>query len=505
MPEGSRHRHRKSPKPGWAGLRSDLSSSLRRFRQGTSVDHKRFVIAVVAVGAVLRILRMNDPVTYDEALTCVHFANRSFGFVFSDLGFAGNHILYTALARACTLVFGVHAWALRLPAFLAGMLVLPLFYSFSRAVFNRHIAVIVLCLVAVGGPFVEYSALARGYSLAWLFLVCGLLAARHFVKTNNSWSAVLLALACSLGMLATPDMIYPALMCFAWAALMVAMRYKSTARQRLMKLAASFAMALALCFLLYLPVIIRHSLDQLLNPPSDVENTWANFMNTHQDRVFDIWAYFTDSASTFLAFAAAVAVIYAAYTSLKYRLLVFAFLFTAVPLVLLKRVVAPPAVWVYSLFVLNLGLAIGLFYLMKLVRDKVVPGFSKANRTLVASVFVLLTFGWFGLKGEGDTVERYPEAAPAADWIIHNVRAGDRVCTAMPWDAPVEFELRSQGGNADVLGNGPRGSGSIYVVVGPGQGQTSEGVMADSGIAGSDTVKLHQVAGWKRLEMFSNR
>ncbi|MBS1547268.1 MAG: glycosyltransferase family 39 protein [Bacteroidetes bacterium] len=505
MPEGSRHRHRKAPKPGWAGLRSDLSASLRRFRHGTSVDHKRFVIAVVALGAVLRVLRLNGPVTYDEALTYVHYADRSFGFLFSDLGIAGNHILYTALARASTLIFGAHAWALRLPAFLAGMLVLPLFYSFSRAVFNRHIAVIVLCLVSVGGPFVEYSALARGYSLSWLFLVCGLLAARHFVKTDNTWSAVLLALACSLGMLATPDMIYPALMCIAWAALMVVMRYRSTARMRLMKLAAASMMALVLCFLMYLPVIIRHSLDQLLNPPSEVENTWAHFMDTHQDRVFDVWAYFSDSASTFLAFAGAVAVIYAAYTSLKYRLLVFAFLFTAVPLVLLMRVVAPPAVWIYSLYVLNLGVAIGLFYLMKLVRDKVLPGFSKANRTLVASAFVLLAFGWFGLKAEGDPVERFPEAMPAAEWILKNTHSGDRVCASMPWDAPIDFELRSLGGDANLLKDGPLGSGFVYVVVGPGQGQTPEGVMADAGILAADTLKLHQVAGWRRLEMFSDR
>jgi 4-amino-4-deoxy-L-arabinose transferase-like glycosyltransferase len=505
MAAGSRHHRRRQSKPGWAGLRADLSTALHRYMRSSSKEHKRFVLAVILLGTVLRILRMGGPVSYDEALTYVNYAGRSFSFIFTDRTFTSNHILYSALARASTLVFGVHVWALRLPALLAGILAMPLFYGFARSVFNRQIAVIVLCLIAVGGPFVEYSAMARGYSLTWLFTVCGLLAARHFVKTDNGWSATFIALACALGMLSTSDMIYPALMCYAWAALMVMASYKSTARKRLVKLTGSLVLALALTFLFYLPVIIHHSLDLLLHPPSEVENTWANFMGTHQDRAFDIWAYFSGSASTVLVFAGTVGVIYAAYTSLKYRLLIIAMVATAIPVVFLKHVVAPPAVWIYSLFVLQLGSAIGLFYLMKLVRDKVAPQFSKANRTLVASCFVLLAFGWFGLRGEGDPVERYPEAALAAQWIKGHAQSGDRVCTSMPWDAPIAFELDCAGGDAELLHDGPRKNGATYVFVGPGQGQTPEGVMADAGIVDGAALKLRQLTAWKRIELYSDR
>lgn len=41
-------------------------------------------------GVALRILRMNEAVTYDEALTYVHYAGRSFGFLFSDYLFTSN-------------------------------------------------------------------------------------------------------------------------------------------------------------------------------------------------------------------------------------------------------------------------------------------------------------------------------------------------------------------------------------------------------------------------------
>lgn len=448
---------------------------------------------------------MGGPVTYDEALSYVNFAGHSFGFLFSDFSFDTNHILYSACARISTLIFGVQPWSLRLPAFVAGVLVMPLFYAFARTVFNRHIAIIALCMVAVSGPFVEYSAMARGYSFTWLFTLCSLLAARHFVKTGNAMSAGLIALACALGMMTTPDMIYPGLMCYAWAAFMVLASYKSTARVRLLKLSGSLFAAMAITLLLYSPVIAKHGFEQLVNHPSVVDDSWAHFMNTHQDRVFDLWAYFIGTSSSLIAAGALMGVIYAAYISLKFRLLAFALLVATVPVVVLQHVMAAPAVWIFSFFVVYLGAAIGLFYLLKFIHDKLAPKFTKADRTLAAGCFVLLLLGWFGVRGEGDPVERFPEARTAAEWINANVHADDRVCTAMPWDAPIAFHVICLRGSTRVMQDGPRTTGATYVIVGPGQGQTPEGVMADAGFTDAKSVKLRQVQSWKRLELFSDR
>lgn len=505
MAEGSRRHRKRNYKPGWAGLYGDLSKSASRIFMRSSLNHRRVLLAAMIIGTVLRILRLNGPVTYDEALTYVEYAGRSFSFLFSDYTFTGNHILYSALARASTLIFGVHAWSLRLPALVAGILVLPLGYAFARVVFNRHIALIVLCLLAVSGPFVEYSALARGFSLTWLLMLCGLLAGRYFVKSENLLALAFLAVACALGFWATPDMVYPALLCYLWSALMVLKSYKTTAQRRLLKLAASFLLAIGLCFLCYAPVVIRHSVDHLLHHPSLGEHTWEHFMSTHQDKVFDLWAYFTGTASTLLAFAGTVGVIYAAYTSIKYRLLVFSMVLATVPVVLMQRVVAPPAAWIFSLFFLQLGAVIGLFYLLKLVRDKLMPRFTMAQRTVVACGFVLLVFGWSGIRGEGDPVERYPEAVPAAEWLMANVRPGDRVCAKFPWDLPVVFQVICLKGNQQMFKGLPATKGAVYVLVGPGQGQSPEEVLLDAALQDRMPAKVHLVESWRRLELFSNR
>ncbi len=502
MAERSKHHRKREHRPGWAGLRDDWASAWSRFTGRTSTNHKRFALAVFALGALLRVLRMDGPVTFDEALTYTQYAGRGFGFLFSDYTYPGNHILYSALARLSVLVFGVHPWSLRLPALLAGLLVMPLGYAFARQVFNRHIAVLFLCLLAVSGPLVEYSAKARGFSLVWLFTMAALLAGRHFVKTENMTGAVLMALFCALGMWATPYMAFPVLMVFLWSAGMLFHSYESTVRRRSVKLAGAFFLALAFTAACYAPVVAVHSMDHLVNHPTLEENTWQHFVNTQQDRAFDLWAYFTATAHPVLAFAGIVAVTYAAIVSAKYRILLLAMAFGAVPLVMVLQFVAFPAAWTYTLLVFHLGTAIGCFYLLKLVRDKLAPGFTKSQRSLAAGLALLLVFGWTGLRGEQDVVERFPEARQAAAWIAANTRPGDRLAVSSPWDAPIGFYLACDKVNGRILNGEGAPSGHSFLVVVPGHGQTPAGVAKNFRAAPVGMDRFKQVAGWGRLEIF---
>lgn len=503
MPKGSKSRKRREHQPGWAGFRADLASGIAHLLNRTSTAHKRFVLVVMFFGAVLRILRLNDPVTYDEAVTYTEYAGRSFGFLLSDYSFAGNHILYSALARLSVLICGVHPWSLRLPALIAGLLVMPLGYAFVRVVFNRHIAVVFLCLVAVGGPLVEYSALARGYSLVWLFTCCGLLAGRYYVKSENLWAAAFLAISCALGMWAAPAMAFSAVMVYAWVLFMLLAEYQSTLRRRILKWAGSLVLSVALGFLCYAPVIIAHSLDLLLHHPSMVDNTWSHFSNTQQDRVFDVWAYFTATSSSVLFFAGAVLVAIAAYVSTKYRLLLVAMVLGALPLSLLLNMVAPPSAWTYMLLVFHMGGAIGLFYLLKAVRDKLAPAFTKGQRTLVAGLFVILLFGAAGLRGKGDPVERFPEAQQAAAWVVKSTSPGDRVGVQPPWDAPVRFYLACAKGDAHRLGGPPVHGGRMFLLVVPAHGQSPKSVFRDAELGNRVPDELHEMGHWGRIELFS--
>ena len=116
------------------------------------------------------------------------------------------------------------------PTCLAGILVLPLFCMFVRAMFSNPLRGAYRAgLVASSPPLVLYSALS---GLGWLFLVLALLAGRHLVKENNPVSAVAMGLFLALGM-GGPDFLYPALMVLVWSVLYLVLSYSSTLGQRM--------------------------------------------------------------------------------------------------------------------------------------------------------------------------------------------------------------------------------------------------------------------------------
>ena len=492
-----------APVGQWAAFRADLRKGWAKLNNRTSVSHKRVVVLVIAVGAALRISQLGLGVIYDEAFTYTDYASKPIGFILSNYASPNNHILHTLLVKLSCTVFGVHLWSLRLPALLAGIAAMPLFYVFVRAMFNRYIALIALSFVAASGALIEYSALARGYSLTWAFMLCAMIAGRHFAKSNNMVSALLVAAFNALGMWAVTTMVYAALGCYLWLFMYIWYSYDSSLRRRAVRLGISFGCFLLFTALLYAPVIMMHSVDQLFHHPTVGENTWETFVATHQDKAFELWAYFTDTAATWISIAGMAGLAYAAYVSSKYRVLLIALVLGAVPLSVAQTLIGPPRVWTYILFNLHLSSGIAIFYLLKLVQERVYEGFSKRLRTVVASFVVLAGMGWLGITGMKDRLERHADAHQAASWFIGVLKTGDRVYVATPTDAPFEFYLIEEGLDRDLLRHERSPNGRMYVLVGPSDGQTLQSVLEANNQRLPEHPPLVKVKDWKRLEIFA--
>lgn len=488
----------------WSAFRADLRRGWAKLSNRTSPWHKRVVWLVIAVGAGLRISQLGLGVIYDEAFTYTDYASKPVGFILSNYASPNNHILHTLLVKMSCAVFGLHLWSLRLPALLAGIVAMPLFYVFVRAMFNRYIALLSLSFVAASGALIEYSALARGYSLTWAFMLCAMLAGRHFAKSNNLVSALLVAVFNALGMWAVTTMVYAALGCYLWLFMYLWSSYDSSLRRRAVRLGLSFAAFILLTALLYAPVIVMHSVDQLFHHPTVGENTWETFVATHQDKAFELWAYFTDTATTWISIAGMAGLAYAAYISSKYRVLLIALVLGAVPLSVAQTMIGPPRVWTYILFNLHLSSGIAIFYLLKLVQERVYEGFSKRVRTVVASFIVLAGMGWLGITGMKDRLERHADAHQAADWFIGVLKTGDRVYAATPTDAPFEFYLMADGLDRSLMHRDPAPGGRTYVLVGPGDGQTLTSVLEANNQRLPAAPALMKVKDWKRLEIFAS-
>src|SRR5207253_11250661 len=111
---------------------------------------------VLAIGAALRVLYLAQPIRYDEAVTYMYFVRLPWAEALSTYTYPNNHLFHTLLAKASVTVFGNSPWALRLPAFFAGVLVVPASYLTIRALYGARAALIAAGLVASSGVLILY-------------------------------------------------------------------------------------------------------------------------------------------------------------------------------------------------------------------------------------------------------------------------------------------------------------------------------------------------------------
>jgi 4-amino-4-deoxy-L-arabinose transferase-like glycosyltransferase len=133
--------------------------------------------ALIAIGVALRLWEFaaRRSLWNDETTIALNIASRSFGELLSplDLGQAAPP-LFLLLTKAATEAFGVNEWALRLPSFMGGVLLLPLFAAVARRVLAGRAATLAVALVALAPGLVYYSNEVKPYGLD-AFLTCALL------------------------------------------------------------------------------------------------------------------------------------------------------------------------------------------------------------------------------------------------------------------------------------------------------------------------------------------
>lgn len=458
----------------------DLKDLFQRYDKRTSAAHKRLVLFLVGVGAALRAWMLFQPITADEAFTWVHYGVRHSIDIISDLKHPQNQVFHTLLMKWTATLFGLDTITVRLPAFLASVLSMPLFYLFVRSMFNRYIAVISLALVAGSASLIEYGSVANGHAIVWFCMVVALVLGRHFTKANDPLSAVGMGLFLALGMWASPGGLYPALMVLLWSLFHLLFNHSDSLPARLKFWFAAFAVFLVLTLLLYAPIINNHGLLQLFLHDSSPDHSWKRFKLVHTEGTMALWFHIVDASARWFALLGLLGLIAAAYISQKYRFMALAMLIGAAVPVLLIRYVPEPGAWSYTLYVLHASTAIALFYILKFVQEKFFPKLGKRTRVAVASVVLLAATALPAMAFllTTDRLQRFPEANAMATYLDGALDADDRVHADLPWEDPLLFHLMSRGWSKGVVrGIGPEGS-HLFVVLDPGAEQTLASVLA---------------------------
>ena len=265
-------------------------NSLRNSFKGISRIHSLSISAILVLAFGIRLYLLNQPMRYDEAVTFLRFASKPLYFGLSNYFSTNNHLFHTFLVHISWLLFGNALWAIRLPAFIAGILIVPTAYLLIKSFYNRYAALFCAGIVAGSYIMVSYSVNARGYTLlALIFLILLGLAAR-IVRKDSKALWLIFSIVAALGFYTMPVMLYAYGVVITWFFITGISKRKKGLRLGFIKnLFLSLIQTGLITALLYLPVFIVSCFVTVKKVPSFIQRDLLDYIMlfpSHLKQVF---------------------------------------------------------------------------------------------------------------------------------------------------------------------------------------------------------------------------
>jgi len=319
--------------------------------RGESTAHLVAVASVFGLGIALRVENLGLPMRYDEATTFNNYASKPLYIALSDYGTPNNHLLQTFLVHLSTAIFGTAPWAIRLPALLAGVLVVPATYLLVRLLYEKTAALIAAALAATSSTLIEYSTNARGYTLVALIFLLMLIVGTGLIETNSRLGWTLLTVLAILGLYTLPPALYAVGGAMVWILVSRLCRRDLGALPFMRRCGWSVGAVVIVTILLYAPAVAASGIgaitsNQFVSPKPLHEFVTA--LPAHLHATWDAWNRdLPGVVRTVLAIGFLGGLVLTPRLSKHPIPVVAAVVAWAAPVVALQRVVPYPRVWLF--------------------------------------------------------------------------------------------------------------------------------------------------------------
>ncbi|MGH7502357.1 MAG: glycosyltransferase family 39 protein [Longimicrobiales bacterium] len=207
--------------------------------------------ALLAAGAlVIRAIGLDSGLWLDEINGILAWMRPPLSEILTVYKGDGQHPLYALLGHASILLFGEHAWSVRLPAALFGAATVPMLYVLGRRVASRREALFAAMLLAVSYHHVWFSQNARGYTILTFFVLVGTYFLVRGLNEGRKIWFIGYGIAMALGAYTHITVVFPAIAQFL-VVVWVVWRQRMDWRAPLI----GFATAAAITLLLYAPIL----------------------------------------------------------------------------------------------------------------------------------------------------------------------------------------------------------------------------------------------------------
>jgi hypothetical protein len=225
-----------------------------------------FFVIIISIATARLVVLCQYELLVDEAFSYVFFVSKGPLVTASYYPGPNNHIFYNLLCCGLYILPISSYWIMKLPAFLASMVLIGVLFLYVRAKFDGWSASISVAILAGNELFITYSLLGRGYSLVALFTFLALVSFLQWTETKQSAYRTLFIGSSILGFYTVPVFLYPFVAIVASA---IIYSIKEKDRPFGFDFLKSFIWIIGFVFLLYLPIIIFNGVDSL------TENVWV--------------------------------------------------------------------------------------------------------------------------------------------------------------------------------------------------------------------------------------
>jgi hypothetical protein len=434
-------------------LRDEFCEALRSLRPApVQLGTLTALLALVGLAAGLRFAFLGQPMRYDEAFTYAEYASRPVYVLVSKYDFPNNHIFHSLCVHTVCRLLGDAPWAVRLPAFLAGLLLVPAVYAAARALFDRPTALLSAALVAGSSALIEYSTNARGYTLVALCFLLLIRLGSSLLQRPNLLGWSLFTLLAAVGLWTVPTMLFAygtIVLWLAFSSLRGGETCASYDRSFLAWLAGSCVLTAALTALLYSPVLLVSGVGALTANPFVSGADKASWGVRVADMLRATWGQWNRDMPGLLSAALAAGFLFIALGGVRPVLRAVSLAWITVlwcaGVVMAQRVVPYERVWLFALPLYLILAAAGLMGMIRLChapRLRAVLAYTTAAVTAGVLAWQVLACRQVEQSVETGTLR---EAAELTVFFKDHLNPQDRILAWCPSDRPLEYYFRRCG------------------------------------------------------------
>jgi hypothetical protein len=479
----------------WSAKTSDLIESLLRFLHRSNIrfikDSRTFfqdvwrarlsrlealvLAGIVLLSAAARLMLITRPIEYDEAYTFAEFARHPFRYIVSTYYVPNNQVFNSILMRISYLLFGDQLWQLRMPTFIASLLIIVCVFLLGRSLYNKWVGFTAAGIVAFLPTMILRSVSARGYIIVTLMTLFAFLAADYLICKRNLFVWFFLIITCAIGFYTIPVMVFPCGLILVWLLLMgfikeISKEYHHFSQWLKYLVIAGF-LILVLTIIFYSPILLTNNLRQIyaynrVLQPATLRNFFNSFPATFHSLLSE-WHSGINDLIVYILLAGLVFSFLFHKKESKYRFpMQFVFIIYIIIMLLIERPYPISRIWLWVVPILAIWCAVGIVGGVEWITRRWSSGYIPP---LLISV-MLLGYAVNGMYQSYNMSVLHPSAEdPAAEKVTLFLKSqltnDDYVAVSTCSDARYWYYFHYFGIPDNIIRNRNRFFAKVYIIV----------------------------------------